>query len=403
MSQITPIFYSFVIISVVRLARYYWRDKGHWKTRTLPSPRSFPIVGNVFSIPSGSQQTAFMELGKQMKTDIFVLRVFGQSLLVVNSAHAASEILDKRSAKYSDRNLGPMLSHPSLMDWSNNAVAVGYGDLWRHYRRMLNNWLNAREVVRFHELQQHQARLLLRRLPEASNDSQPFDRVRDELYYAMASVMFHAAYGYQLQGHDDPWLQLARLTIHPAAEAPLISNFFVNALPALVHVPDWFPGTAWKRTAKTWKTDKQKALDEPFEWTKSRVAAGVAEPSILGILLQDHKLVSNLNVQERDKRLKELALIFYAGGTDTSASLLLSFVAAMVRNPAVQIKAQEELDSVLGPVNLPTPEDIGRLPYVNNIIREVMRIYPVLPSGVPHTCFEDDIYRGHTILKGTVV
>jgi DNA-nicking Smr family endonuclease len=68
------------------------------------------------------------------------------------------------------------------MDWANNGVVVEYGELWRHYRRMFNNWLNIREVIQFHGLQQDRARLLLRRLLEASKDSQPFDHVRDEFY-----------------------------------------------------------------------------------------------------------------------------------------------------------------------------------------------------------------------------
>ncbi|ELU36525.1 cytochrome P450 domain-containing protein [Rhizoctonia solani AG-1 IA] len=207
----------------------------------------------------------------QDHTDVFLLKAFGQSTLVLNSAQAASELLDKRSAKYSDRNIGPMLSDPRLMDWSAGAATARYGDLWRHYRRMLNNWLNAREVVQFHNLQQHQARLLLRRLLKLSEHSKPFYQVRDEFFYAMASTMFRLAYGYHLQGHDDLWFQRARLAVYHASKAPLMTNFIVNVAPILAHIPDWFPGASWKRVAKEWRTNKQKALDEPYEWAKSQV------------------------------------------------------------------------------------------------------------------------------------
>ncbi|QRW23962.1 3-methyl-2-oxobutanoate hydroxymethyltransferase [Rhizoctonia solani] len=309
-----------------------WRSKGYQKSHGFPSPRSFPIVGNAFSIPSGPQHMAFMTLGKQLNTDVFLLKAFGQSTLVLNSAQAASELLDKRSAKYSDRNIGPMLSDPRLMDWSAGAATARYGDLWRHYRRMLNNWLNAREVVQFRNLQQHQARLLLRRLLKLSEHSKPFYQVRDEFFYAMASTMFRLAYGYHLQ------------------------DFIVNVAPILAHIPDWFPGASWKRVAKEWRTNKQKALDEPYEWAKSQVVHLRIRSA------SNHKLVSDLSTQERDKRLKELAFVIYAGGTDTSASLLVSFVAAMVQNPSAQLQAQKELDHVLGPVTLPTVTDKERLP-----------------------------------------
>ncbi|CAE6337602.1 unnamed protein product [Rhizoctonia solani] len=344
-----------------------------------------------------------MKLGKQSNTDVFSLNIFGKSILVLNSAQAASELLEKRSAKYSDRDLGTMLTNPALLDWGNSVVGAGYGELWRHYRRMLNNWLNARGVVQFHELQQHQARLLLKRLLKAAEGPKPFHHVRDEFFYAIACNMFQLGYGYCLQSHNDPWYQQATLAVDIFTKAPLISNFLVNAFPVLVYVPDWFPGTGWKRTAKAWKAIKQKALDEPYEWVKLQVAAGTTEHSILSNLLQDHKLVSDLSIEERDKRLKELALIIYGGGTDTSGSLLVSFVAAMTQSPEAQIKAQKELDHVLGPMTLPTFEDKERLPYVRNLIQEVMRLYPAIPAGVPHVCFEDDVYRGYTIPKGTSV
>ncbi|KAH7335701.1 cytochrome P450 [Rhizoctonia solani] len=403
MPKTTITLYFCATASLTLLFRQYWRDRWRRQAHRPPSPASFPIVGNALSIPSGPQQFAFMELGKQLNSDIIFLNVFGQQILVLNSMQAASELLDKRSAKYSDRDLGAMVTDPTLMDWSTNVLGARYGELWRHYRRLLNNWLNAREVVQFHSLQQHQVRLLLQRLLQGADYPNPFQQVRDEFFYTMACVMFQLAYGYHLQGHDDAWFQQARLTVHRLTEGPLITNFLVNAIPALVYVPDWFPGTGWKRTAKTWKNDKENALNEPYEWTKSQVAAGVAEPSILSALLQEHKLVSNLSPEERDRRLKQLGISIYAGGTDSSANLLVSFVAAMVQNPTSQAKAQEELDHVLGPLTLPTPSDKERLPYVNNLIQEVMRVYPVVPSGVPHVCFEDDTYRGYKIPKGTVV
>ncbi|CAE6503274.1 unnamed protein product [Rhizoctonia solani] len=403
MPETTIILYLCVVASIMIIFRQCWRDKWRHQAHRPPSPTSFPIIGNALSIPSGPQQFAFMELGKQLNSDILFLNIFGKQILVLNSVQAASELLDKRSAKYSDRDLGAMITDPSLMDWSANVLGARYGDLWRYYRRLLNNWLNAREVVQFHSLQQHQVRLLLQRLLKGTSSPNPFRQVRDEIRYTMACTMFQLAYGYRLQGPQDPWFQQARLTIHRLTEGPLVTNFLVNALPALVYVPKWFPGAGWKRIAKTWKNDKEKALNEPYEWTKSQLAAGVAEPSILSALLQEHKLVSNLSLEERDRRLKELAIIIYAGGTDTSASLLVSFVAAMVKNPIAQAKAQEELDHVLGPLTLPTLSDKERLPYVRNLIQEVMRIYPVIPSGVPHVCFEDDIYRGYKIPKGTAV
>jgi cytochrome P450 len=64
-----------------------------------------------------------------------------------------------------------------------------------------------------------------------------------------------------------------------------------------------------------------------------------------------------------------------------SSTTLVNFIAAMITNPEVQAKAQQEIDTVLGPATLPTMADRERLPYVNNLILEVLRWRPVAPNG----------------------
>ncbi len=45
----------------------------------------------------------------------------------------------------------------------------------------------------------------------------------------------------------------------------------------------------------------------------------------------------------------------------------------MLLNPAVQRKAQEELDLVVGPARLPILDDEPNLPYLTAVLREVIR------------------------------
>ena len=78
----------------------------------------------------------------------------------------------------------------------------------------------------------------------------------------------------------------------------------------------------------------------------------------------------------------------------------MTFFLAMALNPGVQIKAQEELDRVLGPYTLPCATDRPRLPYINAIVKESLRWYPVAPMGLPHLCTEEDEYEGYRIPKG---
>jgi cytochrome P450 len=60
---------------------------------------------------------------------------------------------------------------------------------------------------------------------------------------------------------------------------------------------------------------------------------------------------------------------------------LTAFILAMVLNPDVQRKAQQELDSLLEPGHLPTFEDAESFPYVTALMKEVLRWNPIAPIG----------------------
>lgn len=75
----------------------------------------------------------------------------------------------------------------------------------------------------------------------------------------------------------------------------------------------------------------------------------------------------------------------------------------MVKYPEVQAKAQRELDSVLGPNQLPSFADQDSLPYLTAIVKECLRWEPLLPFSVPHRATADDTYNGYFIPAGTIV
>ncbi|GAB1524495.1 hypothetical protein RhiTH_007649 [Rhizoctonia solani] len=180
----------------------------------------------------------------------------------------------------------------------------------------------------------------------------------------MTSSIFQLAYGYTAKEKPDPYFDAAHESDHNAARAAMITTFYVNIFPFLNYIPEWIPGTGWKRTIRAWRKQKDYALDAPFRWTQDQVRQGTNADSIIADLLQDQGITSGLSVEERDNRLKELGHVLFSGGTDTTALLVLSFVAAMVLNPDVQAKAQQEIDLTLGSGILPQISDRERLPAI---------------------------------------
>lgn len=70
-----------------------------------------------------------------------------------------------------------------------------------------------------------------------------------------------------------------------------------------------------------------------------------------------------------------------------TSDALLVFVLAMVLYPDVFKRAQAEIDDVVGHERMPNFEDQSSLPYVDAIIKEVLRWRPVIPLGTSFASF----------------
>lgn len=75
----------------------------------------------------------------------------------------------------------------------------------------------------------------------------------------------------------------------------------------------------------------------------------------------------------------------------------------MSLSPDVVRKAQEEIDRVIGNDRLPTSMDRPNLPYIEAVVKEVLRWHPVAPMGLPHTSTTEDVVEGYLIPKGSMV
>lgn len=85
--------------------------------------------------------------------------------------------------------------------------------------------------------------------------------------------------------------------------------FLVDVLPFLRHVPSWFPGAGFKRTAKEWRDCLTEVVEKPFAFTKQQMAAGTAPPSFVSDVLQDEASLS----EEDLKNIKWTAASMYTG------------------------------------------------------------------------------------------
>ena len=164
----------------------------------------------------------------------------------------------------------------------------------------------------------------------------------------------------------------------------------------MLRIPSWFPFAGWKRYGEKWGDYHNTFVSEPFEQVLKDIvrstilpkklvvgspadcefffcqAAGTAAPSFTSAMLESEKNsaeISDFTMMWLSGSMCACALappritfhLFIPwshhtvdeAGADTTHALIVHWFLAMVLHPEVQKKAQEELDSVVGPDRLP--------------------------------------------------
>nr|ACU40926.1 cytochrome P450 family protein [Oryza sativa Japonica Group] len=105
-------------------------------------------------------------------------------------------------------------------------------------------------------------------------------------------------------------------------------------------------------------------------------------------------------------RVNVLNMLFeaFVAGADTMALTLEWVMAELLKNPSVMAKARAELRDVLGDKEIVEEADAARLPYLQAVLKEAMRLHPVGALLLPHFAMEDGVeVGGYAVPKGSTV
>ncbi|KAF5343047.1 hypothetical protein D9758_011152 [Tetrapyrgos nigripes] len=352
----------FILVTLV--VRIFYKPK-----RTLPpGPKGLPVLGNVFQLPKIQQFRRFTEW-KEEFGPIFSLNLAGQTMIVLNSHKVTLDLFDRRSTIYSDRPrfimAGEILTGGLVLPF------CGYGDLLRRLRKAAHEGFNIRASEAYQPIQEKEATVLVHNLLQDPNS---WD---DQLKRSAASMVLMAVYGMEsIKSKDDPLIARINDCMHRLTRAALPGSFLVDFLPIMKYLPEAL--APWKKEGNEWYR-KDTAMFQGFlDDVQSRVNAGQAKPTFAAGLLQERK-----SGQLSTPEASWLAAAMFLAGSETTAAALVVFILAMRLYPSVMKKAQAEIDAVVGRDRLPTFEDKDHLPYIQAIVKEVLRWRPIAPLGLP--------------------
>ncbi|KAG7086360.1 hypothetical protein E1B28_002320 [Marasmius oreades] len=270
-----------------------------------------------------------------------------------------------------------------------------YGQDWRMHRRLYKEGFRATVVPNYQDVLSSKAEQFVTNLRQNPNSF--VDHIRT---YSAATIMA-TVYGYDIAPTNDRFVDLAEQSVGTLSDAVHPSTVVVNVLPFLRHLPLKFPIFMFQRIARRTRGILNEMRTVPYDFVKNNVLAEKGKSSFLAKLLEDHTI--NGGDKRQEEVIKDVVTTAYVAGADTTVSALVTFVLAMALHPEIQKRAQNNLDVVVGKGRLPTYADCSDLPYIEAVLRETLRWSPVVPLGIFHASFVDDMIDGHFIPKGTTV
>ncbi|CAK4032112.1 Cytochrome P450 [Lecanosticta acicola] len=342
-----------------------------------PGPTTYPLLGNITSIPRTGIHLQFTRWAKQYGP-VFSLKIGHGTMVVLTSASHATELLDKRSGKYSNRPSSHIIGE--LVYGNDHPMFMNPDDRWRLRRKLYA------EILQETKCAQEHTRLI---------DAETTQLLRD-LCVEPDSFMAHPGrlsnsltmslvYGVRTPSYDsDHYVKLQEIMTKLSALGEIGATPPVDLLGFLKWIPERFWGN-WRTKAEQLRK-KVHGLHTPLvdRVIERRETMGERNSFLDSILDKQEKL--QLSRNEIDIMCANLL----EGGTDTMATTILTLFQAMAIHPEWQIEAQKQIESVVDEFTMPSFEHFDRLPLVTSIVKELLRWRPPAPGAFPHALAKAD-------------
>ncbi|KAI0352606.1 cytochrome P450 [Trametes cingulata] len=325
---------------------------------------------------------------------IIYLNVLGTHIVVVGSPSVASQLLEKRSANTSDR------PSSAVLPLTGNDVALSimpYGQWWRDHRRAFWQVFHPDAAREYRETHRAITHKFLSKLVDSPQD------FKQHIRYIFSAASMKVLYDIDAKDEGDELMSKIGEALSCTSDVAT-GGHPVDLLPFLRHIPGWVPGFGFQYALASCKAAVTYMKEAPFAQLKSALDEGRAAPCALSVLLSRiNEAAGTKEFAYQEDVVKNVGLVAFEGGSDTSYGTLQGLFLALSLYPEVQKKAQAELDAIVGPDRLPDFDDRDALVYVRAVIKEALRWHVVVPLGIPHRTLKDDVLDGYLIPAGTVI
>lgn len=320
-----------------------------------PGPKPAPLIGNIHQLPKSLQWLELYHWSKKYGP-VMHLSMGGQPLVILSTYKAAHDLLNRRSARYSDRPR--MVMAGELVTRGMHMLLRQYNDQYRLHQKMEAPLLTLRAASNYRPLQDLESQQLLWDvLGEWDKYGEKGVDFHHHFERAMASTIYCLNYGYRLQTGYEQELMDGKRVQAEFARTGQVGAYIVDSFPSLNYLPRFL--APWKREA-----------EELFELERQLHVGNLKK----GLKNRKWNFTKHMKDSPEAAGMPEVELAFDLGiladaGLDTSTVALDWFIVAWITSGSrgwVK-KAQQLLEEVVGKHRLPSFEDRPKLAYIDAI------------------------------------
>lgn len=361
--------------------------------RFPPGPMPMPIIGNLHNLgPKPHQSLASLA---KVYGPVISLRLGSLTTVVVSSVGAAREVLQKNDVAFSNRQVQDALTGNGHHQVS--VVFMPPGPRWRNLRKICNSHVfSTSRLDASRELRKEKVQQLLSYVDGCCNAGTPVN-IGLASFGASLNLLSNTFFSVDLaDSSSDTSRELKELVWDIVKEVgkPNIVDFFPILRPL---DPQGVRPRIMALVERIFAVFDR--MIEPRMAVKDE--GRFEDKDVLDALLSIAQETKNDEFTLKD--IRHLLTDLFTAGTDTTSSTIEWAMAELLRNPEKLAKAQSELRQAISRADHMEESDISRLPYLQAVVKETLRMHPPTPLLIPRKVDADVELCGFTVPKNSQV
>ncbi|XBI94376.1 hypothetical protein VPH35_031023 [Triticum aestivum] len=357
------------------------------RKRQPPGPRRLPFIGSLLHLLTATLQVTLRDLARK-HGPLMCLRLGQVDTVVISSPAAGEEVLQDNNLNFASRL--SLLSMETVCYGNTDIAFAPYGAYWRTF---------AWKVRQFAPIRDSETLSLISNIRAAAGGSGEPVNLGKLLVSCTNTITAKVTFG---DGCDAELQERFLSVIWVVLDTS--GRFCIGDLFPSLRFMDIVTGLQ----RRLWQARGQ--LDDVFnriiagceaQRQEKETAATTGDNDLLSVMLRI-KEEGELEFPIGTTNIKAIIVDLFTAGTEITSSIVEWIMSELMRNPAVMAKTQAEVRQTL---DNKSPEDHGgrmdKLECTKMVIKEDMRLHPVVPLLLPRVCWDTCNIGGFEVSKGS--